>query len=76
VEWYYRMLRASAIVYCPTLIVESAHDHEGQISRSIHIYQAWQHDAKIIGTMHKSISLRLMMAIGKTIMTVKQQFGR
>lgn len=74
VEWYYRMLQTGHAVYCPTLVVESIHGHEGQISSSIDVVRAWHSDADIIQTQYQSQPfLRAMLTLGGWLMAAKRK---
>ncbi len=76
VEWYYRMLQTATVVYCPTLVVASIHGHEGQISGTMDIAQAWRSDAGILRAQyHGHPLLRTMLALGGWIVTIKRLRG-
>ncbi len=73
VEWYYRMLQTGRVAYCPTLVIESMHGHEGQISCTIDIMKAWRSDACIIRKEYRNKPLLwTMMTAGGWLMTAKR----
>ncbi len=74
VEWYYRMLQTRRVAYCPALIVESLHGHEGQISSTIDVVKAWHNDANIIkARYHNRPLLRAMLTMGGWLVTAKRK---
>ena len=74
VEWYYRVLQTARAVYCPSLVIESIHGHEGQISGTIDIPKAWRSDADIIRAQYQSLPfLRAMLTLGGWLMAVKRK---
>lgn len=70
VEWYYRLLRsrkgssARSIQSIPSLIIESRHGHEGQITGSLNIADTFRSDKTELMRLYRAnIPVRLMLLL-------------
>ena len=74
VEWYYRLIKNKQAVYVDTLRMLSQHNHEGQITKQIDIYEAFMQDKSVLSKLyHKNRAVLRCIALHQyTIINIKR----
>ena len=77
-EWYYRILNGKKPVCIHTLTIHSHHGHEGQISQTIDMKEAFLSDKSILSLIyHQNKKVRFMLFLYQyLILNIKQLFGK
>jgi glycosyltransferase involved in cell wall biosynthesis len=64
VEWYYRMLCGKKFIFDKTLTIRSHHGHQGQITQSLNVMEAFISDKQeILDTYTTNRTLKMMLCL-------------
>jgi glycosyltransferase involved in cell wall biosynthesis len=77
-EWYYRMLKGRHCLYDSRICIQSVHGHEGQITQTLQLREAFLQDKVVLRQTYKShVTVKLMLWLYQNlILRTKKILGK